>query len=394
MYIENINSSIKRYLEGKNDGKVVCLTGSWGSGKTFFWEKYLEPSLSNSLIITISLYGKKSILDIESEIIIETLRKTKKPTEKLLEKVYHFGRIGGTSIIDKFGFRGASVISNSLLEKSIKKKTQNILSKNNTILCFDDFERKSDNIKLNELFGFIHNYAKESNCKILLIFNSEVFHGNDSQIYKVTKEKVISKYFFFKPSSDEYFEMIFESEEKYIKLSNIKGIIKNAFKKAEEKNGRSIKNILDLVFEWTIDLKQNTQDEIIEILIYEALFFIYYDSVSAYQEVKVINGKSVDPYYTIYTNMNENLVESASRYFAQQNNENSTHKVEYDKFRTALPKTPKEEKDNSGFDESEISIIYALYFYKYYCRNATSIDQKTEKAIFAFISEGFLPEYI
>ncbi|MBU1901927.1 hypothetical protein KKG82_06215, partial [Patescibacteria group bacterium] len=55
-------------------GKIIMLSGLWGSGKTYFWqEKIANVENIKKNNIYISLYGKKSIEDIENEIISKSI---------------------------------------------------------------------------------------------------------------------------------------------------------------------------------------------------------------------------------------------------------------------------------------------------------------------------------
>ena len=47
----------------------------------------------------------------------------------------------------------------TIFKNNIGKDLLDKLIEPNTIICFDDFERKSKNIDLNELFGFINQFT-------------------------------------------------------------------------------------------------------------------------------------------------------------------------------------------------------------------------------------------
>ena len=62
-------------LDDNNNGKVIMLSGKWGSGKTFFWKNVIEKELiENGKKIPnhyVSLYGKTSIQEIKNEIFLK-----------------------------------------------------------------------------------------------------------------------------------------------------------------------------------------------------------------------------------------------------------------------------------------------------------------------------------
>ena len=73
--------NLEKYLIGndgylKNDisnGKIIMLSGKWGSGKTHFWQKNIEENLKKEKIPNnyISLYGKTSIQEIKNEVFLK-----------------------------------------------------------------------------------------------------------------------------------------------------------------------------------------------------------------------------------------------------------------------------------------------------------------------------------
>ncbi len=64
-------------LNSNNNGKTIMLSGTWGAGKTHFWQNEIEPILSgklkkeNKACVYVSLYGKESISEVKFEIFKE-----------------------------------------------------------------------------------------------------------------------------------------------------------------------------------------------------------------------------------------------------------------------------------------------------------------------------------
>lgn len=56
-----------------SNGKVIMLSGKWGSGKTHFWKEIIEKNLKKEKIPNnyISLYGKTSIQEIKNEVFLK-----------------------------------------------------------------------------------------------------------------------------------------------------------------------------------------------------------------------------------------------------------------------------------------------------------------------------------
>jgi polynucleotide 5'-kinase involved in rRNA processing len=165
---------LREYLIGESGylfneiskGKVIMLSGEWGSGKTHFWnisDDSIKAKLDQKakLNIYISLYGKSSLQEIENEVFTKAYYKSKGRDDnrkdaieklsstfsKLSSYVDEVSPIKITPLIDYLG---------ELKEDSQKNRAEELM-KEGLIIAFDDFERKSTLVNLNDLFGFITN---------------------------------------------------------------------------------------------------------------------------------------------------------------------------------------------------------------------------------------------
>jgi hypothetical protein len=286
--------SLEKYLIGENgylktdisNGKVIMLSGKWGSGKTFFWKNLIatdelkkELSDKNSAYSYVSLYGKSSIEEIENDIFAQI----------------YFSAIGGDNLVTKtfstftkyskrygnlFSSFDFSKLAEGLKEEQKENKERVALErlKNGAIICFDDFERKSKDIDLNDLFGFITNLTIEFDCKVVIILNDDVFEGVEKKIFSNVKEKSVSKFLKYEPSIKELFETIFNSDEQYRKLDDHKEIILNTIEETEELNARIYIQVLDNLVEW-IENKQEIDKNILRCLILVNIYFILYHTI-------------------------------------------------------------------------------------------------------------------
>ena len=130
-------------LNPDNNGKTVMLSGAWGSGKTHFWLKDIKPQLidKEQKNIYISLYGRESISELKFEVLKEAYNLEVKDdiiskSASMLSTIAP--SIGEKSLLDGF---------DKLNKKAKEKKAEEIL-KSGSIICLDDFERKSTNINL------------------------------------------------------------------------------------------------------------------------------------------------------------------------------------------------------------------------------------------------------
>lgn len=292
---------LEEYLVGDNgylksdisNGKVIMLSGKWGSGKTHFWQNIIatdkfkeELSSKNSAYSYVSLYGKSSIEEIENDIFSQT----------------YFSAIGGDNLVTKtfstftkYSKRYGEIFSNKLknlangLEEEQNENQERVALerlKNAAIICFDDFERKSKDIDLNDLFGFITQLTLNFNCKVVIILNDDVFEGEEKKIFSNVKEKSVSKFLKYEPSIKDLFDSMFDSDKEYRKLDDYKEIILKTIEETEELNARIYIQVLDNLVEWIKN--QEKSDEVLRCLILVNINFVLYHNII---DVQLINYK-------------------------------------------------------------------------------------------------------
>ena len=260
-------------LDENHNGKTIMISGAWGSGKTHFWQKEIEPILIKSLkekdkaCVYVSLYGKESLSDIKSDVYLSASGKS-----SLSKEVATFGMEALSAIKDSELLIGKVVKAGKGLADS--KKIQKGIGrlKQGGIICFDDFERKSKEVNLNDLFGFISQLAINLECKVVIILNRDVFKGKEAETFSRVKEKTISKFFYFKPSIEELFESI-SNDDKYHPLDDYKQDILNVIKETDELNARIYTQVLDNCLEWLI-VKASIGKSIIRVLVLGTFNFV------------------------------------------------------------------------------------------------------------------------
>ncbi|WP_121965212.1 P-loop NTPase fold protein [Myroides sp. N17-2] len=183
------------YLNMKTNYAVI-LYGNYGIGKTYFYKKILSPKIEETDVlggkgekykpIHISLFGVKSVEDIEVAIIGELYPLMKANNRRLATSVGKtllrgFFKLGQLGDIDKYleDFKAIDV------EKQIAER----LSYKELVLCFDDLDRKHVDFNIGELLGFINSLVENEEAKIILIANEEELKGE--QDYSKIVEKVV-----------------------------------------------------------------------------------------------------------------------------------------------------------------------------------------------------------
>ncbi|WP_417328516.1 P-loop NTPase fold protein [Halarcobacter sp.] len=292
---EYLVGSENSYLRSDdNNGKVIMLSGKWGSGKTHFWQEKVVPKLNEENNKTpnhyVSLYGKTSIDEIKNEVFLkvfesvdsfelkEKANKVVKNTTKLVSSVSKTITVFGVNIdLTKVSDKPFDKID-EILENKKLEKTQEYLN-SGAIICFDDFERKSKEIDLNDLFGFITQLSLNFECKIVIILNDDVFEGKGKDIFSNVKEKTVSKYLYYNPSIKELFDLIFD-DEKYKRLESHKELILKTIEETEELNARIYIQVLDNLLEWIEKTNEDEHDDkILRCLVLVNIVFILFHTL-------------------------------------------------------------------------------------------------------------------
>lgn len=398
---------IEEYLIRKNgylksnisNHKIIMFSGKWGSGKTFFWKNKIIEELNKDKKIPnhyISLYGKKSIEEIENEIFLkifesvdsfesrEKVVKLSKNVVSLLSSFSSAVNFFGVNLdISKISDNPLDKLEEILKNKKLEKTVEYLNS--GAIICFDDFERKSKDIDLNDLFGFITQLTLNFSCKVVIILNDDAFEESDKTIFSNVKEKSVSKYLKYEPTIKELFEIIFENES-YKKLDDYKEIILKTIQEADILNARIYIQILDNLIEW-ISNNQDKNENTLRSLILVNINFILYHTIL--YKMYIYNSIAIGNKVLIYTINKEFLYNSKFHDIGEFNN--------FLEFRIYLENNIKNKKDS--LDEvirTDLKLIEdnILLFKSIYFANkldiAREIDNDTFTKINKFVETGIL----
>jgi len=385
-----------------SNGKVIMLSGKWGSGKTHFWQKKIQTVLNDKDKKIpnhyISLYGKTSIQEIKNEMFLkifesvdsyEVIEKSKnfaKNTVNLASSFFGAISILGVNLdISKVSDKQFENLEKMLDDKKLKKTEEYLNS--GAIICFDDFERKSKDIDLNDLFGFITQLTLNFNCKVVIILNDDVFEGEEKKIFSNVKEKSISKFLKYEPSIKDLFDSIFDNDKEYRKLDDYKEIILKTIEETKELNARIYIQVLDNLVEW-IEKNQEFNDDVLRCLILVNVNFILFHTIG-------------------YKDFNSNLIcikNFDNRGFTYETNSKSIKisidPIIFDNFKSykhniikrimssknSLDEKLKEQKD---FIESNLKYFESEYFLNK-LDISKNVDEQTFQKINNFIETGIL----
>ena len=212
------------------------ITGEWGIGKTYHYKNNLQhqisatSTLNNNLKkykpILISLFGKNSIDEIQTDIFLSLFPILKNKSLKIA------ANLGKALIKGILAYNKLGEYSNSITE--VENDSENLINFNDLVLCFDDLERISQKLNIEEFIGFVNNLVENEKAKVIIITNeNKIIQKN----FNALKEKVIGNSILFIPNLDESIVNLIENKfagfntYKDFLLSN-KNIIYETFSKA------------------------------------------------------------------------------------------------------------------------------------------------------------------
>lgn len=194
------------------------LTGEWGCGKTYLIEKMLSEALSEThLVVHVSLFGMDSIDVLNDAVRKQWLYVCTPFLSKMNQTREKVGRDKGfisaiTTALSSLGpassFASAMVTTNPLdyipLESEVETFHEGKKKKKKVVLVFDDLERCK--LDLIGVVGCINDYCENKRFKTIIVANEMVFLGSpkiNQQLYKVIKEKAISRTVLYIPDYQE-----------------------------------------------------------------------------------------------------------------------------------------------------------------------------------------------
>lgn len=169
---EKIIKELDDYIYNVRIKYAILLNGSWGSGKTYFIEKYIKnleekyelnkkEKNKHKKPVYVSLYGLNNITELNRKIAISIIK------NKKLKKIWPILNIGVEI--------GSDLTSKTTSIQNLDNKLNEIINAfhkiDNLIIFFDDLERC--NININIVLGYINELVEHNNIKVILVADEE-----------------------------------------------------------------------------------------------------------------------------------------------------------------------------------------------------------------------------
>ncbi len=206
MSLELVKKEIADFVAGE-DQAVLCLRGPWGVGKTYSWDAIVRDKAdTNSVGLNayayVSLFGVNS-LDALKAAIFENTVSTKQ--RNLVADEATVADLMGE--LTKKGRPWARFVENAPIIKSWVPPgltaALTFLSVRNTLVCFDDLERRGRGLDLTDVLGLASMLRDRRGCRVSMLLNEEKLEKTDQQSFHRYLEKVSDVSLRFDPTSEE-----------------------------------------------------------------------------------------------------------------------------------------------------------------------------------------------
>lgn len=226
-----------------NTYKKVFINGAWGIGKSYYTNEYIKQNSSN--IVYISLFGKNSFEMIENSIAKELMNKLNK-VDKFKTKAEDFVK----KLEGSISFNGFSLSTPNYNSKTLIEKFSTLLEEQDLIIIFDDLERKSANVLMEDIMGMIEELSLFEKMKIVVIGDENNINEEDLNKWNKFKEKLIEKEYKIITFSYEAIEsLVITRLDKYIGKKTLEDFVSNFLLSHKTSNLRTINKGINLFME-------------------------------------------------------------------------------------------------------------------------------------------------
>jgi Cdc6-like AAA superfamily ATPase len=207
MSLEPFYAEIARFLRRPNS-EVLVISGKWGVGKTFAWNKLLSEARDEDRIALhkyayVSLFGLAGLDAVNGAIFQNTVGKERAgltPDMKSLAATVKSVKTSWRSGIKLARYIPGVSDYSEALEKL------GAFSIRNQIVCIDDVERRSSSLEIRDILGLVSFLKEQRTCKVVILLNDEKL-GDDYEEFRMQLEKVADSAVVFQPTPSEAAEI-------------------------------------------------------------------------------------------------------------------------------------------------------------------------------------------
>jgi len=216
MSVNLVKDAMQKFLMDPR-AQVLCVTGRWGTGKTYTWIEALKQAKPHSLPMSkyayISLFGIKDANDILQAAYINTEELNPSGLVKIDSRLSASTGLSVADLIKKAKKLGNELAGHANIPwvSGLGGVARAVMSNlvNRTIVCIDDIERKGPNVSISEIFGVVAHLREGRECKVVLILNEDNLQEKDREQFALYSEKVIDMTFKFVQTAGEAAKIAF-----------------------------------------------------------------------------------------------------------------------------------------------------------------------------------------
>lgn len=241
---------IEQYVQIESNYALI-INGEYGIGKTYFYKTLVSPELKKISLLTdeskkyrplhISLFGLKSVDEISRLIFLELYPILKNKNLKISAGIGK-ALLRGIMNVKSMGFLGD-------IDKYISDITpdsKDLINLEELIICFDDLDRKSEDLSLTDFYGYINYMVENFGIKIIIISNDNELDKDEQEEAAKLKEKVVGIHISYNPDVDITFSSILDKryQQSYSLYYNFLCENKASIKSALKANGNNFRSLL------------------------------------------------------------------------------------------------------------------------------------------------------
>ncbi len=195
-----------------NHNDLLVIKGGWGVGKTYFWQDIIRrasaaKSIGRTYYSYVSLFGINSLEDLKNSILAARVGSKSANTEDGIKAV-----LAGAKQLLK-GAENAPFLRE--WTGGMASTALFLLLAKDTLVCFDDIERRGDGLATKDLLGLASLLKEQRNCKIVFILNDGSMPEDEQNNFRRHGEKIIDVEVEFSPLPEEAFDYAFTKVHPY-----------------------------------------------------------------------------------------------------------------------------------------------------------------------------------
>lgn len=216
MPTELVRREIARFLATKTP-EVLCITGKWGTGKTYAWTAELTAAADEHRVALkryayLSLFGQNSLSDLRYALFEDTIPLDQLANGPSLET------LGSTlKSAEQAGRKGLQLLALWGPGKTVFAGAEKMLflAVRNQLVCIDDLERAGAGLSKKDVLGLISFLKEQRGCKVVLILNDEALSDVDRADFVTQLEKVADARVVYDPTPEEAAQIGVPDNESY-----------------------------------------------------------------------------------------------------------------------------------------------------------------------------------